>query len=303
MSDRIFSENEVQQLIKRAAELEAERSVSGRDSGKNGLTIDELKVVASEAGLDPQLIEQAASEMSTTSSDLKEPVRVNREEIVSETWLDLQPDRQTRDMLVTELNHMYGTTDELNWWDNLWDTHEGKAKVTRTSNTTEWNYKTEAGVYSTRVLMQQRGERFRIRVSKRQIMGMQWDSVMNSLLLMVPVAVVLGVVGGISSSAVFGFGGAGVLAGLLLSLFSYPLMRRFSNRFVEKHKKEVANTAQQLSELVTQSTTTNQREKAAKKSRSTAEVEIPVEDEDEEKQGQEQEAAEARSRKLRNNLN
>lgn len=157
MSDRIFSEDEVQKLIKRAAELEAERSVSGKDSGKNGLTIDELKVVASEAGLDPQLIEQAASEMSDSSSDLKEPVRVNREEIVSETWLDLQPDRQTRDMLVTELNHMYGTTDELNWWDTLWGTHEGKAKVTRTSNTTEWNYKTEAGVYSTRVLMQRRG--------------------------------------------------------------------------------------------------------------------------------------------------
>jgi hypothetical protein len=104
MANRIFSEDEVHKLIKRAALLEAERSVAGR-SKENGLT-----------------------------------------------------------------------TDELNWWENLWGTREGKAKVKRTTNTTEWNYKTEAGIYSTRVLMQQRGERFRIRVSKRQIFGMEWDN-------------------------------------------------------------------------------------------------------------------------------
>ena len=293
MSDRVYSEDEVQKVIKRAAELEAERSVSGKNSGKNGLTIAELKQVASEAGLDPKLIEQAASEMNATSSDVKEKVRVNRDEIATEIWLDYQPDRETMDVLVTELNHIYGTTDELNWWDILWGSHEGKAKVTKTTTTTEWNYKTEAGMYSTRVLLQQRGERFRIRVSKRQIMGLEWDSFINSLLLIMPVAVVLGVMGGVSSSAIFGTGGPGVLAGILLSLFSYPLMRHFTKRSVEKHKSEVSHTVRQLSNLVFQSPHQKKsKSRASKKARSASEIEIP----------DESETSESQPGKLRNSL-
>ena len=297
MSDRIFSENEVQKLIKRAAELEAERSVSGKNSGKNGLTIAELKQVASEAGLDPKLIEQAASEMDTTSSDVNvdENVQVNRDEIASEIWLERQPDRETMDVLVTELNHMYGTTDELNWWDNLWGTHEGKAKVTKTTTTTEWNYKTEAGVYSTRALMQQRGERFRIRVSKRQMMGLEWDSVVNNLLLLVPVAVLLGVIGGVSSSTVLGLGsgGPGVLAGILLSLFSYPLVQSLNKRFVKKHKNQVADTVRKLSNVVLQSSHQKKsKTKASTNAQSTSEIEIE----------DEPEPAEYQPGKLRNSL-
>ena len=218
MKDRIFSEQEVQRLIKRAAELEAERSIHGKESGKNGLTIDELKAVASEAGLDPDLIEKAALEQETVQRDSGEIVRVNREEITSEIWLDRQPSRETMDLLVTELNLMYGTTDELNWWDNLWGTHEGKAKVTKTSTTTEWNYKTEAGMYSTRVLMQRRGDRFRIRVSKRRFMGLEWGNSLNYLIPLVPLAVVFAVLGGLTSSGVLGVEWPGIAAWLLLTL-------------------------------------------------------------------------------------
>lgn len=279
MSNRIFSEEEVQKLIKRAAELEAERSVTGRGR-ENGLTIDEIKNVVSEAGLDPELIEQAASEMDNTSSDVKEKVRVNRDEIATEIWLDRQPDRETMDLLVTELNHIYGTTDELNWWDNLWGTHEGKAKVKRTTNTTEWNYKTEAGLYSTRVLMQQRGERFRIRVSKRQIFGLEWDNPVSQLYMILPIAVLFGVLGGAISHSILGMGWLGVTTGIVLSLFSYPILRYFVKRSVEKNKTEVANTVRQLSELVLQSTPVEKRKSpTAEKSKSASKIEIP-DDED-----------------------
>ncbi|MEX0770186.1 MAG: hypothetical protein WD035_05610 [Balneolaceae bacterium] len=275
MVNRIFSEDEVQILIKRAAELEAERSVSGR-SRENGLSIDEIKKVASEAGLDPKFIEQAASELDSTLSDVAEKVQVNRDKITTEIWLDHRPDRETMDVLVTELNHIYGTTDELNWWENLWGTHEGKAKVKRTSSTTEWNYKTEVGIYSTRVLLQHRGERFRIRVSKRQIFGMEWDNATHHLYLVLPFAVLFGVVGGVSSSIIFGMEWLGITAGIALSLFSYPLMRHFTKRSVEKHKAEVANTVRQLSELVLQSSNVEKRKSpSAEKNISTFENEIP----------------------------
>jgi len=111
MPDQIFSKDEVQKLIKRAAELVAERTVSGRGSTEHGLTIDELKHIASETGLDPVLIEQAASEIDGKHHNHKETVRVNSKEIASEIWLDCQPDRETIEGLVTELNHLYGTTE------------------------------------------------------------------------------------------------------------------------------------------------------------------------------------------------
>jgi hypothetical protein len=293
MPNRIFSEEEVQKLIKRAAELEAERSVSGRGSGKNGLSIEELKQVAFEAGLDPRLIEQAASELEKKPTDENEIVRVNRDEISSEIWLDRQPDREVMDLLVTELNHMYGTTDELNWWNNLWGTHEGKAKVKRTNNTTEWNYTTEAGIYSTRVLMQQRGERFRLRVSKRQIFGMEWENALYSLLMVLPVAVILGVFGALGSSQLIGWALPGLITGITLSLFSYPVIRYFTKRSVEKHKAEVARTVRQLSELILQSTyQPNNKSSAAENSNSASVIEIP----------HEPESSESQPGKLRNNL-
>ncbi|PWN06303.1 hypothetical protein [Rhodohalobacter mucosus] len=292
MSDRIFNEGEVQKLIKRAAELEAERSVSGKDSGRNGLTIDELKAVASEAGLDPELIVKAALELDSEQTHPKERVRVNREEISSEVWLDYQPSRETVDLLVTELNHMYGTTDELNWWDNLWGTHEGKAKVTKTASTTEWDYKTEAGMYSTRVLMQRRGDRFRIRVSKRRFMGLEWGNSLNYLIPLVPVAVVFAVLGGLTSSSVLGIEWPGITAGLLLALGCYPIVRFLTKQFLKKHKNEVAETARQLSDFVLQSSVSKSKESSSGKSRSASEIEIPDDNQD----------SDVQSFKLRNNL-
>ncbi len=276
MANRIFSEEEVQKLIKRAAELEAERSVAGRSSSENGLTIRELKDIASNAGLDPQLIEQAASEMDSTSSDLKESVRVNRDEIVTEVWLDRKPDRETMELLVTELNHIYGTTDELNWWNNLWGTHEGKAKVKRSTNTIEWNYATESGIYFTHVLLQQRGERFRIRVSKRQIMNLEWNGAINSLILVVPVFVLLAVFGGVGSAQIFGAAWPGILGGMVLSLFSYPVFKYFSKRSVEKQKSEVSNTMRQLIQLVLESSKGEHKQSTSSdKSQSISRIEIP----------------------------
>lgn len=137
-------------------------------------------------------------------------------------------------------------------------------------------------------------------MSKRQIMGMEWDSAVNKFFLIIPIAVLLGVFGGISSSSIIGTEWPGITAGLLLSVLLYPLVQKFSEYSLEKHKKEVVNTARQLSELVSQSARTNKnKKKTTKKSRSTAEIEIPDEEQGQE---QEQEAAELGSRKLRNNL-
>lgn len=248
MSKRVFSQDEVQRLIRRAAELESGRSVSGM---KNGLTLDELKSVAAESGLDPALLEKAAAELENTSSAEAPEIRVNREEIASEIWLDHRVDKATIDALITELNHIYGTSDELSWWDQLSGSHQGKAKVKRTSGSVEWDYKTDAGVYSTRVLMQQRGGRFRIRVSKRQAMNLSWqNSSGQNAALSIFFAFVFVIFAGAASDAVWDTTWPGILAGLLLAGISYPVMQRYSSRVIEKSKAEVRDTVQQLQRLI-----------------------------------------------------
>ena len=251
MSKRIFSQDEIKQLIKKAAELESERSVSGRENLENGLTIDELKNIASETGLDPELIEQAASDMEDVPVVQKEKVRVNRDEIASEVWLDQKPDKETMDMLIKDLNHMYGTTDELNWWEKLWRKHKGKAVVERTPNMTEWIYTSPSGAFTTRVLLQQRGKRFRIRVSKRLINNMVWDSAINTVFyLVIPIAFILVIFGLAVSDEILGTIWPGIVIGLLLSLLSYPLLRKIDKKHIKEQKVEAEKTIHTLSELI-----------------------------------------------------
>lgn len=62
MSDRLFSEEEIQKIIKRAAELQKEEQNSVVN--KSGLTMEELMTIGSDAGLDMQHIQVAAMEYS-----------------------------------------------------------------------------------------------------------------------------------------------------------------------------------------------------------------------------------------------
>lgn len=294
MSERIYSKKEIEQLIKKAVELESERSVTDKENWENGLTIDELKKVAAETGLDPELIERAASEMDVLPENQAKKVHLNRDEIASEVWLDREPDQETIDMLVTELNHIYGTTDELNWWEKLWQIQKGKAKVERKPNITEWIYTSPSGAFFTRVLLQRRDERFRIRVSKRQLYNLDWDSALNTLfIIVIPAAFFLGIFGGAASEKLLGEFWPGLGAGIMLSLLSYPLLRYIDKRHINKYKNEVDSTIRQLSELVMQSNNISESKSSVKnRNTSTSEIEIP----------HERNTSEDKSRKLRNNL-
>ncbi|MEX0823877.1 MAG: hypothetical protein WD008_05770, partial [Balneolaceae bacterium] len=121
MSKRIYTEDEVSRLIRRAVELEAERSVLKGEHSRAGLSITELEQIAAESGIDPELIHQASKELDTERTNFDsakdEKAVVKKEEIVCERWIDFQPDSKIFDDLVTELNHKYGTSDkDINWW-------------------------------------------------------------------------------------------------------------------------------------------------------------------------------------------
>jgi hypothetical protein len=256
-STRVYSEEEVAQLIRRAVELEASRSVS-RDGGiRSGLTITELEQVAAGAGIDPELIQRAAEEFDELSGKRSilssDNTKIQRDEIVCEHWINAQPDIKVLDDLVTELNHRYGTSHEdVSWWNKLWDDYAGKAKLRRTPTTLEWQYMDEWQYYTTRVLFQIRGPKFRIRVSKRQKWGMNWRSEGFKYWLLIPLLATLTPIGGVLSFSTIGFVWPGIISGILTSVLSLPVINYIQARSLNKHTSEVTDTANDLATLTLQ---------------------------------------------------
>lgn len=301
MSDRIYSQEEISAIIRRAVELEAERSVTGGSSSRNGLTISELEQIAAESGIDPELVQKAASDFGKHSvlagDKSNKKAEVKKKEIVSERWLSVNVGSQIMDDMVTELNHKYGTSDkDINWWDDLWKNYHGKAKVRKSSTSLEWQYTDNMGYYTTRVLLQNRGEKFRIRVSKRQLWGMNWNNGDYDFIypaVFFPVFIALG---GVLSFSFLNTVWPGIAAGAVLSTLLYPVIKYFRNLAINKHQEEVTDTVDTLTELATQLLDLSQEPEA--KTRSHHEenenlTHIEISDHEEEKSG---------SGSLRNNL-
>lgn len=257
MANRVYTEDEVARLIQRAVELEAKRSVSRDKSTGKGLTISELEQITAESGIDPELIHKAATELDQDSSSKKSVARnsatVKKDEIVSELWLELKFEDRVLEDMVTELNHKYGTSDQdINWWDNLWNNYDGKAKVRKSSNSMEWQYSDEFGYYTTRVLLQSRVDKFRIRVSKRQLWGMTWNTGKYDFIYPVIFFPVFMALGGLLSFSLLSTIWPGFAGGAILSSFLYPVIKYIRNRSLQKHQDEVTDTAHTLADLAVQ---------------------------------------------------
>ena len=301
MSDRIYSQDEVSAIIRRAVELEAERSVTGDSGSGKGLTISELEQIAAESGIDPELVQKAASDFEKFSAINEnksgEKAEVKKKEIVSERWLNINVASDIMDDMVTELNHKYGTSDkDINWWDDLWKNYEGKAKVRKTSTSLEWHYTDNMGYYSTRVLLQNRGGKFRIRVSKMQLWGMNWNTGEYEYIFPIFFFPIFIALGGVFSFSFMDSIWPGIAAGAVLATMLYPAIKYFRNQSLSKHQEEVMDTVETLTDLATQFINLTKSSNAEKRSRKEEKDDlIQIEIDDHEEQ-------ETESSKLRNNL-
>ncbi|TVR19283.1 MAG: hypothetical protein EA391_01015 [Balneolaceae bacterium] len=253
MNNRIYTEEEVAQLIKRAVELEAERSIS-KEGSRTGLNLTDLEQIASEAGIDPELIKRAANELDSISSrtTYNAEANIKHSEIVFEEWITIKPDPAIFEDLITELNHRYGTSDkEITWWDKLWDDYNGKAKSRKTATSCEWEYTDEWGYFTTRALFQLKNDTLRVRISKRQLWDMKWEDNVHYLYILLPVFVVSAVIGGVLTGSFFDNPWLGISGGAFITAVSYPILYFFSKRSLQKHTREVKETASELLDLIT----------------------------------------------------
>ena len=83
MTERRFTDKEVALILRRASDLETRASSAAVASGR-GLTLSDLREIAAEAGIDPELVSRAVTEMEgprgiRTGSHLAGPGTVRRE--------------------------------------------------------------------------------------------------------------------------------------------------------------------------------------------------------------------------------
>jgi len=249
MSNRVYSEEEVALLIRRAVELESERTKEGGTGDQKGLTMEDLEKIAADSGIDPELMHKAAEELDTPDAlpNLEESTKVNKSEIVAEHWIKIPVNGQIYDDLITELNHRFGTSqDDISWWDNLFNDYSGKAVVSKTQNSADWRYTDEMELYTTRVLLQKRGDKLRIRVGKRIGWGMSWRFKGAGILIGLFSALPLSIIGSSLSFAFFDTVIPGIITALSLSVLITPLSLKYSRHRLEHYKKEVSDIAESL---------------------------------------------------------
>ncbi|MCH8569381.1 MAG: hypothetical protein LAT67_13985 [Balneolales bacterium] len=248
MASRTYSQNEIQKILKRAAQLETQRSGTS-DSGK-GLTLEELQTIASESGIDPDLVRLAAMENNTSSNStfIDEDAliaQIKDQEIVSTFGLDGKLSPKIINDLFLELNHRYGVSeDDRNWWNDLWNSTAGLVKTKKSSDYAEWRFTNENETYSIRLLLQQRGSKTRFRLSKRLLWGISWSSVENLSFVVIPPIIIGSIITGLT---VFDNIWQGLAIGAAASAFAYPICRYYSQKFVRKGQNEVTEIAEELS--------------------------------------------------------
>lgn len=250
MSERVYSEEEVASLIKRAVELESERTATGQ-SRKDGLTIQDLEKIAADAGIDPELMQKAAEELhhnhTPDAADIEDTTTIQNKEIVAEHWVKGNLTPHILDNLIIEMNQRFGTSqEEISWWNTLVNDYSGKALVNKRSSSADWKYTDDFQMYTTRVLVQQRGDKIRIRVSKRQAWNLSWKMNGFNVGLTYFCAVLFITMGGVLGSVFLDSALQGVLGGLALSALLLPTLVFLNKLSVKKHKREITDIAENL---------------------------------------------------------
>ena len=160
MKERTYSKEEIAALLERAAELHALEANSITD--KPGLTLSEIEEVASDSGIDPLLVRQAATEMSGAPrvSSLKTKDTTATHNIVEriipgslppDVWEDIV--FELRHRFENDMNKMMGGSDST---------------TEQIGRSVQWKYTSISGI-ETRVLIRPRGNKLHLIL--RQMVG------------------------------------------------------------------------------------------------------------------------------------
>jgi hypothetical protein len=241
MENRTFTKQEIEQIIKRAAELESEQlSKSNREM--EGLSLDELVTVASDSGLDPEHVRMAVHELEkgaiteSGSAEGRTPDSVS-----AERWVNGRLSDELADAVVADLKHRYDASEaetswHSEWHDDEWEEHRGKSSVQKTGRSVEWKHIDKTGSLETRVLLQPRGKKIRVRVTKRNLWGSSDDGPGSEIYEYIgAIPIVTGFV--LLFSLPYGF-----LVNLLIGLLAFITLEFIATPVIKKMKEKWGNS-------------------------------------------------------------
>jgi len=175
MSQRTYSEKEIAEIMRRAAEMESGQLREMNAAGElPGLNIDELSEIAAEAGLDPEHVRQAARGLDSPAEN--QQAVTSKNEIFAEKWADAELTDELAELVIADLNHRFNTTHQRqNWRDNILDEGPdettGRSHVRHTGKSIEWKTIDENEAVEVRALIQPVKGKVRIRASKKDVKG------------------------------------------------------------------------------------------------------------------------------------
>lgn len=161
MKERIYTREEVATLLERTTDLQRQAGPDVRD--RQGLTLEELEAIASEAGLEPHLLRQAATELDQPHRSLFETSSgTTNTHVLAERWV---PGRFTAELwedIVAELRHRF----DSDMGRMMGAPQMGIGVTESIGRTAEWRHTSLTGI-ETRIMMRQRGDRVRVRLSRK----------------------------------------------------------------------------------------------------------------------------------------
>lgn len=237
MKNRTYSKEEIASLLERAAELHAQEAKSTSD--KPGLTLPEIETIASESGIDPLLVRQAASEMSgplrASLLQTKETTATHNlvERIIPGTlhphvWEDIV--MELRHRFDTDMGKMMGAPDY------------GIGTTEKIGRSVEWKHTSLSGI-ETRALIRPRGDKLHLRLSQR----VGWGSSIAESITYGAIAafIAAGIAGGVSDSGLIGI----IVAVAALAAF-VPLINWADIAWRKKKHRELDSLGDRISNML-----------------------------------------------------
>lgn len=237
MKERTYSKDEIAALLERAAELHAQSAKS--TNNKPGLTLSEIEEIATESGIDPLLIRQAATEMSGAPKASRLQTK-NRnathnfvERIIPGT---LHPDLW--EDIVMELRHRFDSD-----MGKMMGTPEyGVSTTEQIGRSVEWKHTSMSGI-ETRVLIRPRGNKLHLRIGQR----VGWGSTLAESITYGAVLafLVAGIAGGVTDSGLIGI--ITIIATLAAAI---PLIHWADTAWRKKKHREIDSLADRISNML-----------------------------------------------------
>jgi hypothetical protein len=241
MPNQLYTEEEIAELLRRAAELQA---ASGRMHGSGtGLTLDELATIAADSGLDPEFVRTAAAELKAGVRPRALPTRTSTREIVVERMVPHTASPDAIEDIIAQLRHQFelgSTVDYSQWGMGSY----GKGQIQTVGRSTEWQFVNPWWGTQTRVLIQPRDEATRIRITRSNSYSgaaSSWHPMYALFFAAGP-----GLLAGLGAGSLW----MGFVVALLSLAVVVPLIMRLGRNAVAKQERELESLADDLSALV-----------------------------------------------------